>query len=792
MFSPGKIITFSATNSSGLPFYFRSLTTQTCTTVGASGKTAVLNAPGVCSIVVINGGDKNYLLTSTRVSFDINKAGQSALTLSASPASITFGGTSALAVTGGSGTGALSYAVSAGNTVCSLSRGGVTGIGVGTCTVTASKAADASFTATTARVAITVGPATQAALNVTAAPTGIIFGSISTVAATGGSGTGALSYAVSSGTPFCSLSGSTLTGIGVGTCTVTATKAADAANAAATATVAITVSQSSQAPLALRATPAAITALTGPATLQVSGGSGSGAVSYAVSTGGAACSIKGNQLACAGVGTARITATKTADANFSAASTSITVPYDTIAVATGIAASAGTPQSAVIKNAFANRLTVKITDAWGRPLSGTAVTFAAPLRGPSALLSATTAASDANGLASINASANDLPGTYTITATIASGASTTFSLSNNRDRAADIRQTQSKVRSFIGRRAQQILATEPALTARLGGGRQSAGGVIGLTGNGDENNAQAAFSFSLRGALDAASTKTKSAQLLPGRPAMLGFAKSRTSGQAKDDTSGFDLWVEGKWIHANSGDTDATSSVIYGGVDYRFNQDFLMGVVVQLDWTDEKTSAQNTSATGKGWLVGPYLVSRLHENLVLDGRIAWGQSANSINALGLSKDKFDSTRWLAHGRLTGDLKNGAWRFNPNADLTYFEEQQQAYVDGLGNLIPSQTVALGRLTFGPKFSHRSQWADGSSLTPFFGIKGIWDFKATDTASAQGAAPGTGNELRARLEGGLSAKTSLGIKLDANGFYDGIAAKDFEAYGGSLRVTVPIDY
>jgi hypothetical protein len=64
----------------------------------------------------------------------------------------------------------------------------------------------------------------------------------STLSTSGGSGTGAVSYAVTTGT--CTLSGATVTaGVSNETCTVTATKAADSTYQAASATVNITVSR---------------------------------------------------------------------------------------------------------------------------------------------------------------------------------------------------------------------------------------------------------------------------------------------------------------------------------------------------------------------------------------------------------------------------------------------------------------------------------------------------------------------------------------------------------------------
>jgi len=75
----------------------------------------------------------------------------------------------------------------------------------------------------------------QAALTASAASTSLATSATTTLSSLGGSGTGAVTYAVASGS--CTISGTTLTAASsAGTCTVTATKAADSTYAAKTST----------------------------------------------------------------------------------------------------------------------------------------------------------------------------------------------------------------------------------------------------------------------------------------------------------------------------------------------------------------------------------------------------------------------------------------------------------------------------------------------------------------------------------------------------------------------------
>jgi len=88
-------------------------------------------------------GGSNYLDVSASIAVTIANQAQAALTLSASSTQIAMDSTSALSVTGGSGTGSVTYALVSGAPYCDVD--GVTGIvtckAIGACTVNATKAA---------------------------------------------------------------------------------------------------------------------------------------------------------------------------------------------------------------------------------------------------------------------------------------------------------------------------------------------------------------------------------------------------------------------------------------------------------------------------------------------------------------------------------------------------------------------------------------------------------------------------------------------------------------------------
>ncbi|MBK6748121.1 hypothetical protein [Ottowia sp.] len=199
---------------------------------------------GNCIVNANQAGNANYSAApQVQQTINVGKASQ-LITFDPLP-TVLYGGTGTVTAST-TATPGTSYPItfSTTSTDCSVSSAGVvTGINAGTanCQITATQAGDASYEVATETQTLSIGKASQAALTATASPAGVTLGGISTLGTTGGSGTGAVSYAVTAGNAFCTVNGSTLTGTAVGTCTVTATRAADANHEQATATVDVAV-----------------------------------------------------------------------------------------------------------------------------------------------------------------------------------------------------------------------------------------------------------------------------------------------------------------------------------------------------------------------------------------------------------------------------------------------------------------------------------------------------------------------------------------------------------------------
>ncbi|MGZ6793757.1 MAG: hypothetical protein ACXVFV_12440, partial [Mycobacteriales bacterium] len=152
--------------------------------VGGVAYSATTNASGVASVTAAIGttyvadptaytvdaafaGDTAYASSSASGTFTVTQADQATLSIT-SPTSGSFGDVEPIVTSGGSGTGATTYAASG---ACSLTAPGAASVtvtsGTGTCTVTASNPGDTNYTATSATRSFSVGKAAQSALSVT-------------------------------------------------------------------------------------------------------------------------------------------------------------------------------------------------------------------------------------------------------------------------------------------------------------------------------------------------------------------------------------------------------------------------------------------------------------------------------------------------------------------------------------------------------------------------------------------------------------------------------------------------
>jgi hypothetical protein len=298
-----------ATASSGLPVAFTSLTTAVCT---IGGSTVSIVAAGTCTIRASQAGDATYgAAPSVNQTFIVAKKSQTITfsplpgkTYSDPPFAMAANASSALPVTFASTT----------TGICTVSGSTATIVAAGTCTIRASQAGNANYSAATSvSQSFTVAKKSQT-ITFAALP-GRTYGDPPfAVSATASS---ALTVSFSSrSTSVCTVSGTTVTIAAPGTCTIRASQAGSGNYLPATSVDRIfTVAKKSQA-----ITFGALTSRRmdqSPSTLAATASSGL-PVSF-LSTTTTTCTVTGSTVTLKGVGTCTIQAVQTGNGNFLAA-----------------------------------------------------------------------------------------------------------------------------------------------------------------------------------------------------------------------------------------------------------------------------------------------------------------------------------------------------------------------------------------------------------------------------------------------------------------------------------------
>jgi uncharacterized protein YjdB len=310
-------------------------------TVDAAGKVTTVSA-GTVTITATQAAVVGVNVQATQsYSLTVNPTPVPVLSFTqAGPLQIILGNSLTNAVsstlTGGS-YGAVTY-ISSNPAVATVDAAGkVTTVSAGTVTITATQAAVVGVNVqATQSYSLTVNPTPVPVLSFTqAGPLQIILGNSLTNAVsstlTGGS-YGAVTYISSNPAVATVDAAGKVTTVSAGTVTITATQAAVVGvNVQATQSYSLTVVKNVQAALVLTADKTAIYKNTGKATISVAGGSGSGAVTLALTSGN--CSLSGNVLSAGTTaGNCVVTATKAADATYNAASGSITIQVQNLTV----------------------------------------------------------------------------------------------------------------------------------------------------------------------------------------------------------------------------------------------------------------------------------------------------------------------------------------------------------------------------------------------------------------------------------------------------------------------------
>jgi hypothetical protein len=261
----------------------------------------------------------NYNSATTTMTISVAKATQSSLSIT-SASSVNYGSTISLTSSGGSGTGAISFALTSGT--CSISSTTLTPGNAGsTCVIQATKALDTNYNvATSSTQTITINKINQTVSFTSTAPSSPVSGDTYTPLASATSGAIPTISVASSSSSVCSLSAGIVTFNTSGTCLIEADSVSSTNyNAATTASQSITVAKITQTITFTQPSASSF----GDSSRSMSASASSGlAITYSrgASTTNTACSVSsGGVVTILAVGNCQVTAAQSGNSQYDSA-----------------------------------------------------------------------------------------------------------------------------------------------------------------------------------------------------------------------------------------------------------------------------------------------------------------------------------------------------------------------------------------------------------------------------------------------------------------------------------------
>jgi hypothetical protein len=268
--------------------------------------------------------------------------------------------------------------------------------------------------------------------------------------------------------------------------------------------------------------------------------------------------------------------------------------------------------------------------------------------------------------------------------------------------------------------------------------------------------------------------------------AMFGADVTRGYGTLDVHTgSGGPFWfsLAGARTELDGSATDSTYALATFGAHAQINSGLLVGAMLQFDYAEED-QGDGVGVSGRGWMAGPYVVAQMGaQPLFFEGRLLYGRTDNDISPFGTFTDSFETERMLAMVALEGIYEGDSVRYFPRLQVSHVSERQEAYVDGLSNPVPAQTVRLSEVSAGINFEMPLMPEDGDHLLTW-GMSGIWSRVDGDAVAAAFIDEREGG--RARLDLGYRYSSGEGLSASADVFVDGVGSGEFSTYGVNLGV------
>lgn len=286
--------------------------------------------------------------------------------------------------------------------------------------------------------------------------------------------------------------------------------------------------------------------------------------------------------------------------------------------------------------------------------------------------------------------------------------------------------------------------------------------------------------------------QSRANQLLQSQPGLTPFLSTTAQGRFDADvTQGvgqfnfatrgdLPVWtrLSGAWSKEGARDTTYVFGAL--GAHATISENLLIGGLLEFDYAEQ--SDASSSVDGNGWLAGPYFVTKLPDQpLYVEGRLLYGRSTNDVSTGGAAPDSFDTERFLAQVKMTGEIDYGTLKLFPALDISYTSDDQKSYI-AAGGVVPGQKVEQGQVKLGLGFEKA---LFGSSISQTVTLNGgAYAVYADTSSSGSTAIVSEVDGTRGRIELGSDFQTSSGGQFKVKSFYDGIGKSQFESYGFEL--------
>lgn len=249
----------------------------------------------------------------------------------------------------------------------------------------------------------------------------------------------------------------------------------------------------------------------------------------------------------------------------------------------------------------------------------------------------------------------------------------------------------------------------------------------------------------------------------------------------------WNYWITGtgNYFRVNGG--KGTIGIVNTGIDYQFNNRFILGLAMNGDWSRSRFHSDGTTYQTAGYLAGPYVRARIGGNLDVSATAFFGNMDNNVRNQRGFTNIFNSERQYYSASVSGNIDFKGVTISPVASVSYIRQNSESYKDTeTGYAIPKTEVTQGQASFGPQINWGVKTGNDTTITNNFGISGVYVFdKQSRVVGALTPPNNFDTDLRARINAGTTISDGKGRSTSLSVYYDGVGQDaNYNLWGVSI--------